>query len=88
MNPDVLLLLISGSDEWEGKITGASQGGPTRSPCHPAPRRLPPHTRLLLTPLLHNFHPAIALSLCHALLHLQLVKTSQGARDERKKERE
>lgn len=32
MNPDVLLLLISLADEWEGKITGASQGGPARCP--------------------------------------------------------
>lgn len=32
VNPDVLLLLISLADEWEGKITGASQGGPARCP--------------------------------------------------------
>lgn len=32
VNPDVLLLLISVADEWEGKITGASQGGPVRCP--------------------------------------------------------
>ncbi|KAI9515234.1 hypothetical protein NQZ68_026976 [Dissostichus eleginoides] len=38
VNPDVLLLLISLADEWEGKITGASQGGPV---CCPATQALP-----------------------------------------------
>ncbi len=38
VNPDVLLLLISLADEWEGKITGASQGGPA---CCPATQALP-----------------------------------------------
>ena len=38
VNPDVLLLLISPADEWEGKITGASQGGPV---CCPATQALP-----------------------------------------------
>lgn len=46
MNPDVLLLLISLADEWEGKITGASQGGPV---CCPATQELPRLTSAALT---------------------------------------
>lgn len=42
MNPDVLLLLISVADEWEGKITGASQGGPVRRPATQELPRSPP----------------------------------------------
>lgn len=44
VNPDVLLLLISVADEWEGKITGASQGGPV---CCPATQALPSSPPLL-----------------------------------------
>src|SRR4029434_5217921 len=41
VNPDVLLLLISRADEWEGKITGASLGGPVCRPCHPGASQPP-----------------------------------------------
>lgn len=44
VNPDVLLLLISLADEWEGKITGASRGGPV---CCPTTQMLPSSPRQL-----------------------------------------
>lgn len=77
VNPDVLLLLISVADEWEGKITGASQGGPARCPATREPPRSPPQLspssrseRFSVAPVLRRPRPSAVMSyLCHAPFH-------------------